>query len=162
RTDLEKFTSSGKSLMPEGLEKDLPKKDMTDLLAYLSSQKLPTKKFHGNQPAVVKLINDRFEFKATECEIYGKDIVFELPYFNIGMWHHAQDHVLWHYKLDKAQEFDVYLDYACDVSSEGNPFVLEGAEPPIHGKVTSTGTWANYRQIKIGTVALKQGEGSLT
>jgi putative membrane-bound dehydrogenase-like protein len=35
RTDIEELSSNGKSLMPEGLEKDLRKPDMADLLAYL-------------------------------------------------------------------------------------------------------------------------------
>jgi putative heme-binding domain-containing protein len=36
RTDLESLSSSGKSLMPEGLEKDLKKQDLADLIAYLA------------------------------------------------------------------------------------------------------------------------------
>ncbi len=37
RADLEELTSSGRSLMPEGLEKDLPPASLADLLAYLAS-----------------------------------------------------------------------------------------------------------------------------
>jgi hypothetical protein len=35
RTDIEELKSTGKSLMPEGLEKDLSKQDLADLFAYL-------------------------------------------------------------------------------------------------------------------------------
>jgi putative membrane-bound dehydrogenase-like protein len=35
RNELDELKNTGKSLMPEGLEKDLPKQDMADLLAYL-------------------------------------------------------------------------------------------------------------------------------
>jgi putative membrane-bound dehydrogenase-like protein len=41
RTEIEELSSSGKSLMPEGLEKDLRKQDMADLLAYLASLARP-------------------------------------------------------------------------------------------------------------------------
>ena len=38
-------------------------------------------------------------------------------------------------RLEKAAEFDVYLDYACDADSAGNLFALDGADPPLRGKV---------------------------
>jgi putative heme-binding domain-containing protein len=37
RSELEEFQSTGKSLMPEGLEKDLSKQDLADLIAYVTS-----------------------------------------------------------------------------------------------------------------------------
>src|SRR5262249_36403447 len=39
RADLEELTGTGKSLMPEGLEKDLKKQDLADLIAYLSASR---------------------------------------------------------------------------------------------------------------------------
>jgi putative heme-binding domain-containing protein len=39
RSDIEELTSSGRSFMPEGLEKQIPLTDMTDLLAYLAVKK---------------------------------------------------------------------------------------------------------------------------
>ncbi|MER3415097.1 MAG: dehydrogenase [Gemmataceae bacterium] len=38
RRDIEQFRSTGKSLMPEGLEKELTLQDMADLIAYLQSK----------------------------------------------------------------------------------------------------------------------------
>jgi putative membrane-bound dehydrogenase-like protein len=43
RTDLEELVSSNKSVMPEGLEKDLKPQDMADLIAHIRSGSLPTK-----------------------------------------------------------------------------------------------------------------------
>jgi putative heme-binding domain-containing protein len=40
RSELEELQSTGKSLMPEGLEKDLSKQDVADLIAYLTSTSL--------------------------------------------------------------------------------------------------------------------------
>jgi putative membrane-bound dehydrogenase-like protein len=48
RGQIEELTSSGKSLMPEGLEKKLTKQDMADLIAWLQSTQ--TTKPTGNQP----------------------------------------------------------------------------------------------------------------
>ncbi len=36
RAELEELTGTGKSLMPEGLEKDLSRQDLADLIAYLA------------------------------------------------------------------------------------------------------------------------------
>src|SRR5207244_4303347 len=38
RSEIVELHSTGKSLMPEGLEKDLPKQAMADLIAYLMAQ----------------------------------------------------------------------------------------------------------------------------
>ena len=35
RTDIDELTSTGKSLMPEGLEKDLQPQDFADLIAFI-------------------------------------------------------------------------------------------------------------------------------
>ena len=37
RTDIDELVNTGMSIMPEGLEKQLSKQDMADLIAYLMS-----------------------------------------------------------------------------------------------------------------------------
>jgi putative membrane-bound dehydrogenase-like protein len=44
RSELDDFQSTGKSLMPEGLEKELSKQDVADLIAYLTAQAPPSKR----------------------------------------------------------------------------------------------------------------------
>jgi putative membrane-bound dehydrogenase-like protein len=43
RSEIDEFQSTGKSLMPEGLEKELSKQDVADLIAYLTAQTPPPK-----------------------------------------------------------------------------------------------------------------------
>jgi putative heme-binding domain-containing protein len=43
RSELDDFQGTGKSLMPEGLEKELSKQDVADLIAYLTTQ-VPAKR----------------------------------------------------------------------------------------------------------------------
>ena len=54
RANIEQLTSSGKSLMPAGLEKLLDPPAMSDLLAYLAGPFSTPKTFPGNQPAVIE------------------------------------------------------------------------------------------------------------
>jgi putative heme-binding domain-containing protein len=157
RADLEELQSTGKSLMPEGLEKDLSKQDLADVMAYVAQAGAPPKNLPGNSPALVKVDKGKLILRAKQAEIFGRDITFETPFQNIGCWHDAQDHASWSVQLDKEGRFDVYLDYACDNPSEGNRLVLEGVQPTLRGQVTGTGGWDKYRQQKIGTVTLAAG-----
>jgi len=54
RQDLDELTSTGKSVMPEGLEKDIPYAAMADLLAFLRGNLAKPKNFPGNRPEPVK------------------------------------------------------------------------------------------------------------
>jgi putative membrane-bound dehydrogenase-like protein len=157
RSEIEELTSSGKSLMPEGLEKDIAKQDMADLFAYLGEQRTPPKQVAGNSPSVVKLEGGKLLLLATNCEIHGGEIMFESEFKNIGNWHGEKDHVIWTVELDKGGEFDVILDYACDNRSAGSAWILEGAKAPLRGKVAGTGGWDKYKQGKVGTVSLEAG-----
>jgi len=157
RADLEDLQSTGKSLMPEGLEKDLSKQDLADVMAYVAQAGTPPKNLPGNRLAVVKAENDTFRLLATNAEIHGGDITFESTFQNIGCWHDVQDHAVWTVQLEKAGGFEVVLDYACDDASAGNRFILEGGQPSLRGQVAGTGGWDKYRQQKIGILSLGAG-----
>lgn len=161
RADFDGFKSSGKSLMPEGLEKDVTPAAMSDLIAYLTSSEAPPKKLPGNTPAVVKATDSRLTLPATAAEVRGSEITFETDFGNIGYWHGAKDHVTWRVVLPAAGEFDVYIDFACDDGSAGNPIAFAGGDPTIRSKVIGTGGWANYRLMRLGTFKLPAGESKL-
>jgi hypothetical protein len=108
-------------------------------------------------------VNGTLTLRATQCEIHGDSIAFEPEFANVGMWHGPRDHVVWRVRLEKPAEFDVYMDYACEASSAGNAFVIEGCDPQLKGTVAATGkgTWAVYRRVKLGSVKLDAGDGKL-
>jgi putative membrane-bound dehydrogenase-like protein len=163
RADLESLTSGGKSLMPEGLEKDITRQDMADLLAYLTVARTPPKRFAGNTPATVKVEKGEYRLLATNAAIHGGEIAFEgAPFDNIGMWHGQNDHLVWTVEVEKAGEYDVWLDWSCDNAVQGNAWVLEGGKAPVRGKVAGTGGWSRYRQEKVGTISLAAGTQRLT
>lgn len=161
RADIEELRGSGKSLMPEGMEKDLPKKDMADLLAFLTAMRPPPKVFAGNTPSVVKPTDDRLRLSAQSAEIYGTDVAFEPDFKNVGMWHGDNDRAEWRIELPEADVFDVFLDFACDAGSAGNELVIEGTDPAIRWKVPSTGAWSQYQTTRVGIVKLPAGEGRI-
>src|SRR6202035_293706 len=83
RSDLKSLGSTGLSLMPEGLEGVLGHQDVADLIAAIRGSAPPRerKKFDGNQPELVRADSDGvLQLLATNCEIYGKTLVFENRY----------------------------------------------------------------------------------
>jgi putative heme-binding domain-containing protein len=162
RNEIDELRSSGKSLMPEGLEKELPLQSMADLIAYVSTVNTPPKEFKGNKPTLVKSADGKLTLLATTCEIHGEQIAFEADFKNIGFWHGLNDHVLWHIESAKPGTFDVYLDYACNEDSAGNLFVFETWKSAISGQIGSTGGWDKYQQRKVGTITLPAGPGTIS
>ena len=162
RSDLDSLRGTGKSLMPEGLEKDVPKDAMADLIAYLTAADPPAKKVHGNQPAEVVAADGTLTLPATKAFLHGDQITFELEFWNIGYWSGEHDFAVWKVRLPAAAAFDVYLDYACAPDSAGNKLVLEGADPVLRTVVASTGGWERYTLTKLGTVKLPAGEGRVS
>ena len=157
RTDIDELRATGKSLMPEGMEKDLSHQAVADLIAFLKSLPATSKSCEGNKPALVKPHNGRLTLPASAAAIYGESITFERRFGNIGYWHGLQDHVAWNFELPTSAEFDVYLDGACDAASAGNGYRIEIGERSLTGRIESTGGWDRYRAFKIGTISLNGG-----
>src|SRR5262249_31615087 len=158
RIDLEELTSTGKSAMPEGLEKDLKPQDFADLIAYLRGA-IPSPKrkvFEGNQPEVVRPAADgSLRLLASNCEIYGRGLVLEKQHGNLGFWSNLDDHAVWSVEVPKAGTYSVWLDGACDNNSAGNTLVLQTGLSRLTYKVAGTGNWDAYRQAKIGEIPLR-------
>jgi putative membrane-bound dehydrogenase-like protein len=160
RADLEQLTSTGKSLMPEGLEKDVSPKDFSDLVAYLATTRPPRRVFAGNEPKTVEPEGFRGEFwlLASESEIYGATLAYEPTYRNLGMWGSESDHAVWTFNVTQKTKYIVRLDYACAADVAGNSYQLIVGDNTLGGKVASTGNWDSYRQATVGVITLKPGK----
>lgn len=165
RSDLDELLSTGKSPMPEGLEKDLKHQDMADLIAFVRGNvpQARRKTFDGNKPEVVKPDKEGvLLLTAANGEIYGTSLVFEKEHGNLGYWTNDDDHVLWSLEVPKAGTYTVWLDWACADTSAGKPFVLGGGTTDVTGKVEATGGWDNYKQARIGEIVLAAGAQRLS
>ena len=157
RSELEELRATGKSLMPEGLEKELSPQAAADLISFLSNVPVPSKQLEGNSPAIIKPVSGRLALVASRASIFGDQITFEVPFGNVGYWHGLQDHVVWSVEVPEAAEYDVYLDGACDAGAAGNLFRLEVGDKSLSGQIESTGGWDKYVRSKLGTISLSAG-----
>jgi putative heme-binding domain-containing protein len=163
RSELESLSASGKSLMPEGLEKDLTKQDLANIIGLLRSTGPPRKQFAGNEPRMIAPAADGLlSLPAASAEIYGPTIIFEPQYKNLGFWSSAGDYAVWTLDVRQPGKYQVRLDYACENGAAGNDFVLQIGDKSLAGKVVGTGTWDNYKQIPIGTIELASGRQTLS
>ncbi len=158
RVDVEELRNTGKSLMPEGLEKDISQENMADLLAYVASLRSPPKTLPGNQPELIQPTDEgALKLLATRAEIHGGEITFEPQFQNIGYWGGARDYVRWKIQVPVDTKYDVWLDWACAADSAGNVYRLEIDGVVLTGTVESTEDWSKFQQVKIGVVQLAAG-----
>jgi putative membrane-bound dehydrogenase-like protein len=165
RSDLESLISSGKSVMPEGLEKDVSIEQMADLLAFLRSS-LPAPKpkaFAGNKPEVVRADTDgSIALLATAAEVYGPTLTFEERYKNLGYWGSDDDRAVWTIVVPAAGKYEVWIDWACPRSEAGKGLMIESGGASVTARVEATANWEDYKRARIGELRLEEGELRLT
>jgi putative membrane-bound dehydrogenase-like protein len=165
RTELEELVSSGKSVMPEGLEKEVNTQDLADLIAHVRSvgPQPQRKTFDGNKPEPVRQERDgALVLSAASAEIYGPTIVMETKYGNLGYWTSEDDHATWSVEVARPGKYAVWLDWACEDGTAGKTFLLQAGPNQLTGKVASTVSWDTYRQAKVGEIILPAGKQRLT
>ena len=164
RNDLEELASSNKSLMPEGLEKDLKPQDLADLIAHIRAglPQLVRKSFAGNNPEVIKPGYDgALHLAANQSAIYGSTLVYEMQYGNLGYWSSDDDHAEWTLEVTQPGKYAVRLDWACDNASAGNSLIVQAGLERLTVKVQGTGNWDTYKQSAVGQITLAAGKQQL-
>ncbi|HTU18403.1 MAG TPA: hypothetical protein VMG10_10120, partial [Gemmataceae bacterium] len=165
RGDLDELTSTGKSAMPEGLEKEIKPQDLADLIAHIRSQgpQPKRKEFADNKPELVRPARDgSLLLSASNCEIYGPTVVLEKKYGNLGYWSSTDDRAVWTVEVAKPGRYEVRLDWACPADMAGKKFLLQTGVNQMTGKVEPTGGWDSYRQAKVGEIVLTAGRQQVT
>ncbi len=162
RRDIETLQSTGKSLMPEGMEADLSSQDLANVIAFVRSVAMPAKVFAGNHPDLAHVWdNGSIRLAALNAKIYGPQLVFEDTYRNLGYWLSADDHAVWTMNVPRAGTYHVILDYACDDQSAGNRYVISVGDQVVSGIVSGTGSWDRYGQSFAGSMKLEAGLAEL-
>jgi putative membrane-bound dehydrogenase-like protein len=165
RKDIDEMVSSGRSLMPEGLEKDLSASDIADVIAFVQTSGAKPKTLAYNTPVEVSPGDDgSIVLSASAASVYGPNLIVEEHFRNLGNWLSEKDHAAWTVVLpegDGQQLFDVEFDFACHRSAAGNQLVLSVAGQAVEERVPSTNRWDRYSTWKVGTITLPPGASRL-
>lgn len=162
RVVVEELISSRRSLMPEGLEKDLGPQELADVIAFVQSTGSPWKQFEGNVPQFVAAQKDRtVVLPASAAEIYGPSLVYEAQNGNLGFWCSTEDYARWSFEVPAGGDWTVEVDFACDDSTAGSLIRFSTGNRLLTARVPGTGTWENYTTWTAGTIDLHRGKGQL-
>ena len=162
RADIEELVSSKRSLMPEGLEKDLSAQDLANVIAFVQSTGTPWKRFDGNAPQFMKANADgTVTLPASAAEIYGPNMVFEQRYGNLGFWSSTDDYAKWTFEVPRSGHWTVEFDFACEDSTAGSLIKLSTGNRLLSARVPGSGRWENYQTWQAGTLDLHRGRGQL-
>lgn len=165
RKDLDQLISSQRSLMPEGLEKDLSKQDIADVIAFVQRSGQAPKELPFNSPAVMEPGDDgSIVLPASAAEVFGPSLIVEEHFRNLGNWLNENDHASWALELPEGKDdysFYVVFDFACHRGSAGNKLVLSVAGQTLEGRVPSTNRWDRYSTWNLGTLTLPAGASRL-
>jgi putative heme-binding domain-containing protein len=158
RSDIQELAGSSQSLMPEGVEKDVPPQGLADLIAFLRTAGPPPKSIAGNHPERVQPGPDgTIVLRAATAEITGDTLTFEPEHENLGSWSARNDRAAWRFDAARPGKYSVRIDAACDDRTAGNVLVLEAGSSRIETTVAGTGSWAAYRTSAIGEITLTAG-----
>ena len=167
RSDIERLQTTGQSLMPEGMEKNITPGQMTHLIAFLNAGSEFTEGSSytpqpGNIPVTVQANTDgTLHLKAAACQMHGEQFRFERTYGNIGFWNQSDEFVKWLIEVPESGDYEVLVDYACpDVAAE-NTCRLNSSNQTLRATVATTGSWDEYRELSIGILELKKGAASI-
>lgn len=161
RSEIEELQSNSKSLMPEGLERDLKPSDIAALVAYIRMNvPLPAMKaFPGNAPRVVTADADgKFLLTPFNGEIYGSTIVIEEKHQNFGWWSSDDDVVIWTIEVPSPGKYSVKWAFACDATASGNRLLVEAGGKTLTHRVDKTRDWDDYQVQVIGELELPAGQ----
>jgi neutral ceramidase len=100
--------------------------------------------------------NGAIHLHAETARSMGPKIQY-MPEWKAFGWFTEADKVEWDVQVPRKGAYEVYLDWSVSDAEAGKPFVLETANRKVNGKVGKTGSWFTYRQEKIGTIHLRDG-----
>lgn len=163
RTEIELLQSSGKSLMPEGLQRDLSTQHLADVIAFLQQAESPWKRFPGNEPGPVSADADgNLILTAAQAEIHGPSLVFEPQYQNLGYWCSTDDFASWTVDVPSGGHWTLEVRYACDDQTAGGLIRFSTGTRMLTSRIPGTGTWDEYRTWNAGKLDLRRGRNRIT
>ena len=79
-----------------------------------------------------------------------------MPEWKAYGWFTAEDQVEWEVQVKKGG-YDVYLEWSVSDQEAGKPFVFKAGDQLLTGTVGPSGSWEDFKTVKIGHLKLRSG-----
>ena len=165
RKDLDELTSTGKSLMPEGLEKEIKPQDMADIFAFVRSAgpQVKPKVFKGNKPELVKandgsLLLSREERGSLRPRTWSSRT-------NTRTWATGTRTTAWRSGRWTCRRRAATRSCCTGPAQRTRPASHSSCRPvanQLTSKVTATGGWDIYKEAEVGSLVLSAGQQRLS
>lgn len=109
-------------------------------------------------------IDGTIHLEAKTATTYAEEMRYEpKPEKNcLGFWKHKEDWAEWVFDVSAPGEFDITLHYGCGPGNEGSKVAVLLNDQTLEFSVEDTGGFQNWRELKLGKVALNtKGENRL-
>ena len=111
----------------------------------------------GNHPGTIVQTDGSIRLGAADATVYGRSLVFEPPFGNLGYWHSPEDHAVWNFRIDRPATYALDLEYSNFNGRAGNSYQVLVDDLSLIGRAIGTDSWTDYRPNRVGEVALKAG-----
>jgi putative heme-binding domain-containing protein len=157
--ELDLLRSTGKSLMPEGLEKEVNEQQLADLIAYVSEVGPDPKSYPGLSPHLVKQDSDRIDLPVSDAYLYGPSVSYESKYRHLDHWSTPQDRAVWKLDVTEPGRYAIVMDYSCDPlhAASKNRFKITIGRQELEQTVEATPSWDEFERHRHGTIDLDTG-----
>jgi hypothetical protein len=81
---------------------------------------------------------------------------------NIGYWTNVDDKAMWRAVVERAGKYTIDVEYSLDRRAEGARYVIEFDGKAVRVAPEVTGTWMDFRTVRVGEVDLAKGAVSVT
>jgi alpha-L-fucosidase len=107
-------------------------------------------------PSIRQAADGSFRLLARDATIHGQTAHYEFGdgKDNVGYWSDPKEWVGWDLKVKTPGTFRANIVYACEDGAEGGEYAVEIAGRKLTGTVKSTGDWAMFETVELGTVKL--------
>lgn len=147
RKQILRVSSTGVSLMPEGLEEVISPEQAGHLLAFINRD--------GASPPPLVLEGGSVTLPSERARIEGDSAVHD-PGLGSLTWIARGDRLIWKIRELPAGTYEIFFKAALASSYEGLPFQLEFGEFVVKGQIEHTGSRTGFAERKFGRLRLEE------
>lgn len=135
---------------PDGLLIHVPREAPSK---YSSTVTVHVRSYEVTNPVPGQMSDGSLDLRAADADTHGDQIKYESGdgHDNLGYWVTPTDWASWTFKITKPGRFEV----TADIASFGTAsFTLKVGNSTLTGTAPNTGSYVQFRQVKLGTVEM--------